>query len=184
MWAVLFVVGVLAGYLGYRAIDHQPTTSSAAAPPAPVSGPLTIVGARDYDPAGDGRENPNQVFAVWDKNPATVWTTERYLDRNVGGLKPGVGIIVDLASPKSIDRLEVDSPDRDWSAQVYTSNTIPASIGGWGAPRFTGQGLGTNAQLVLQSGARARYALLWITNLPPGQPYQLRIAEVRVFGSS
>ena len=183
LWISVFVIGLFAGYLVYRAVDDQPTTS-AAAPPAPVAAPLPIVSVHDYDPAGDGRENPGQVGLTHDGNAATFWSTELYQDRDVGGLKPGVGLVIDLGTPKLVNRVEVDSPDSDWSAQVYTSDSVPASLAGWGPPKFIGAGLATNAQLTLQPPTRARNVLLWITNLPPGRPYRLRVAEVRVVGSS
>ena len=55
LWTVVFVIGLFAGYLGYRAIDDEPASN--AAPPAPVVGPLKIVGVLDYDPEGDGHES-------------------------------------------------------------------------------------------------------------------------------
>ena len=184
LWAAVFAIGVSAGYLGYRAVDDQPV-SNAAPPPTPVvGGPLTIVGARDYDPEGDGRENPQQVSAVWDNNVATVWSTEQYKQRDVGGLKTGVGLVIDLGAPKKVERVEVVSPDSGWSAQVYTNDVVPPTLAGWGPARFNGQGLGSDAVLVLQPPAQARYVLLWITNLPPSQPFRLRVAEVRVIGSA
>ena len=74
--------------------------------------------------------------------------------------------------------------DTDWSAQVYASDTVPDALSGWGPPRFTGQGLGSDAKLTLQPGPKARNVLLWITNLPPSRPYRLRVAELRVVGSA
>ncbi len=126
---------------------------------------------------------PIEVALAIDGNAATFWSTESYQDRDVGGLKPGVGLAVDLGSPKLVDRVEVDTPDHDWSAQVYTSDSVPDTIAGWGTPLFLGAGLGTNAQLALQPPTRARNVLLWITDLPPERPYRLRVAEVRVVGS-
>jgi hypothetical protein len=181
LWTSVFVIGLVAGYLGYRAFEDQPASN--AAPPTPVAGPLTIVGARDYDPEGDGRESPDEVVAIWDNNVATVWSTEQYRQRDVGGLKSGVGLVVDLGTPKNVERVEVLGPDSDWSAQVYTSDTVPEALAGWGAPRFTGTGLGPQAQLDLQPGPRSQYVLLWITDLPPGNPYRLRVAEVRLVGT-
>jgi serine/threonine-protein kinase len=183
LWITVFVVGLIAGYLGYRALEPEPV-SNAAPPARPVAAPLPIVSATDYDPDGDQSENPEDVRLVLDNDTATVWTTEQYRDRDVGGLKPGVGLVLDLGSPKRVERVEVSTPDRDWDAQVYTSDTVPETLEGWGAPQFVGQALsGPEAQLALQSATRARNVLLWITNLPPGSPYVLRVAEVRVVGT-
>jgi serine/threonine-protein kinase len=181
LWTAVFVIGLVAGYLGYRAFEDEP--ASQAAPPTPVARPLTIVGARDYDPEGDGRESPDEVGAIWDNNVATAWSTEQYRQRDVGGLKSGVGLVIDLGAPKDIERLEVVAQDTDWSAQVYAANSVPDELAGWGPPRFTGTGLGALARLDLQPGAKAQYVLLWITDLPPGSPYRLRVAEVRAVGT-
>jgi eukaryotic-like serine/threonine-protein kinase len=182
LWTAVFVIGVFAGYLGYRAIDDEPVSN--AAPPTPAAGPLTIVGASDYDPEGDNTESSDEVAAIWDGNAATFWSTELYKDRDVGGLKSGVGLVVDLGAPKQVERVEVTTSEGDWSGQVYTSNSVPPELAGWGPPRFNGGGLGTNAQLELQPGAKAQNVLIWITDLPPSRPYRLRVAEVRVIGSA
>ena len=184
LWGAVFIIGLFAGYLGYRAFDDQP--ASDAAPTSPVVGPLKIVGVQDYDPEGDGHESHNQVAAIFDNNVATVWSTELYRDRDVGGLKSGVGLVLDLGSPKTVRTVEVvtGNGDADWSAQVYASDSVPETLSGWGAPRFSGQALGADAQLELKPPARARYVLIWITNLPPNRPYRLRVAEVRVVGSA
>jgi serine/threonine-protein kinase len=182
LWTAVFVIGLVAGYLGYRAFEDEPA-SNAAAPPTPVAGPLTIVGARDYDPEGDGRESPGEVAAIWDNDVATAWSTEQYRQRDVGGLKSGVGLVIDLGAPKNVERLEVVAQDTDWSAQVYASDSVPEELAGWGPARFTGTGLGALARLDLQPGAKSQYVLLWITDLPPGAPYRLRVAEVRAIGT-
>lgn len=182
LWTAVFVIGIFAGYLGYRAIDDEPVSN--AAPPTPVAVQLTIVGARDYDPEGDNAESSDEVAAIWDGNTATVWSTELYKDRDVGGLKSGVGLVVDLGAPKQIQSVEVIAQEGDWSGQVYASNSVPPELAGWGPARFNGGGLPTNARLVLQPGPKVQNVLIWITDLPPSRPYRLRVAEVRVIGSA
>ena len=56
---------------------------------------------------GDGHESTAQVPFAWDNNVATVWSTELYQDRDVGGLKSGVGLVIDVGTPKKIVRLEL-----------------------------------------------------------------------------
>jgi hypothetical protein len=181
LWVVVFAIGLFAGYLGYRAVDDQPVSN--AAPPTPVAGPIPIVSAADYDPDGDQTENPEEVALIHDGDAATMWTTEQYRDRDVGGLKPGVGLAMDLGAPKTVNRLEVEGPDSDWSAEVYTSDSVPETLAGWGPAQFVGQAIPASAQLTLQTPTRARNVLLWITDLPPTAPYRLRVAEVRVIGT-
>lgn len=187
IWFLAFAVGAVGGYLGYRAIEDSSSSSPRASPPTARAAPLPIVTVRDYDPEGTGtkRENPQSVAAVIDGNEATVWSTEQYRQRDVGGLKSGVGLVLDLGAPKQLDSVQVDTREAGWDGQVYASSSVPGSIQGWGPPVATGAGLGRQATLGLTTPARASQVLLWITNLPPsGPPYQLDVAEVRVLGTS
>lgn len=180
VWFVAFAVGASAGYWIYREFDAQ--TTSRAPRVAPVAAPIAVVRAHDYDPQGDQRENPAQVGAVVDGDGTTVWVTETYFERDIGR-KQGVGFWLDLGSVHRVDRVEVDSPDAGWSAEVYTSDTVPPAIAGWGPPAASDRGLGPRATLTLEPARRAQYVLLWITDLPATTPFRLRIAEVRVVGT-
>ena len=67
--------------------------------------PLAILSADGFDPDGDGREKPVRP-KVFDGDPNTAWMSEGYKTPNLGGLKPGVGVIVDLGpnvTPKHVD---------------------------------------------------------------------------------
>ena len=181
VWFVAFAVGASAGYWIYRELDHE--TASHATPVAPVAAPIPVVGARDYDPQGDQHENAAQVGAIVDGNGATVWVTETYFERNMRP-KQGVGFWLDLGKVHRVERVEVDSPDSGWSAQVYASDTVPPTLAGWGPPVAQAQDLGSRATLTFDPARRAQYVLLWITNLPATSPFRLRIAEARVVGTS
>ena len=75
---------------------------------------------RDLDPQGqDGQENPEDVGLAVDGNPETGWRTSTYYRRaDLGGLKDGVGLVVDLGGPR-----EVDSPAADaYAARLRASS--------------------------------------------------------------
>ena len=182
IWIVAFAIGAAGGYLGYRELTKSDPV--AVVTPAPDPAPLPITAVKDYDPEGDRGENPNQVNAAIDNNTATFWSTESYRQRDVGGLKRGVGLVVDLGTTPTVTAVRVQSPDAGWSAEVYSANAVPASLAGWGAPIARGSDLGSDYTFQAQPVRRARYVLLWITNLPPQQPFRLRIAEVTVIGTT
>ncbi len=185
IWVAAFAIGAVGGYVAYRAVNDDSDGKAAATPVAAAPQPLAIVGVKDFDPDGDGRENPEDVGAVTDGNGLTVWSTEEYRQRDVGGLKPGVGLVLDLGAPKQLDSVQVDTLDGGWSAEVYASDSEPAELSGWGTPVAAGTDLPDKATLGLTAPARARYVLLWITDLPPsGPPFRLRVAEVRVLGTA
>ena len=57
---------------------------------------LGAVPVRDFDPApGDGRERSATVPNAVDGDAGTVWETERYSTGQFGGLKGGVGLLLE-----------------------------------------------------------------------------------------
>ena len=66
----------------------SPTSTDATA----ESRPLPIRRATAFDPAGDGTENDAEAPLAIDGDLATAWTTVTYASRNLGDLKPGVGL--------------------------------------------------------------------------------------------
>jgi serine/threonine-protein kinase len=187
IWVVAFAIGAAGGYLGYRALDDDSSPDAAATPTVTPPAPLTIVSAQDYDPEGTGSrgENPETVARVIDGDTATVWSTEQYQQRNVGGLKSGVGVVLDLGTPHQLDSVSLRAGDDGWSAEVYAADAVPDELAGWGAPVASGTDLTRDATLGLTSPARAQFVLVWITNLPPGgPPFELEVAEIQVLGTA
>jgi eukaryotic-like serine/threonine-protein kinase len=99
----LVVLGiVLSGSdVGPNLLRRGDDGGGAAAEPAQ---PLAIAGARSFDPEADGAENEDEIGKVRDGNPATAWQTSRYNSREFGGLKGGLGVVLDLAEVANVRR--------------------------------------------------------------------------------
>ena len=126
---------------------------------------VTLHGGHDYDPAGDGREHPDEAAQAVDDNRTTFWSTEGY-SGDLG--KPGVGLYVDAGTPVAARRLSVVSPEPGFEAAVLAADGVPRDIGGWkrvAAPARVGE----TARIRLDTGGRRfRNYLVWVTKLPPG----------------
>jgi hypothetical protein len=182
--AALLVLAILvaAGGVAYLAVDQGVLDGSDANPsgglpstnPAPV-----LVGVNDYDPFGDnGQEHPETVANAIDGNLVTTWTTETYNSRAVGG-KRGVGLVLRLVAPADVSRLEVDTTEPGWDAQVYVvPDKAPAAFSGWGEPVGSITNGSMHATITLDPARRAGAVLLWFTFLP--ETRKLDVAEVRV----
>ena len=72
--------------------------------------PLAILKVEAYDPEGDGAENNNLTPKVYDGDKSTGWFSENYRSDTFGGLKKGVGVIVDLGPNKKPQTVELDIP--------------------------------------------------------------------------
>ena len=141
--------------------------------------------ALSFDPPpGDGTEGDGSLGALTDGDAATAWRSEGYRNRDLGGLKDGVGIVLTLAEPVELGDLEVDAATVDWSASVYVADEIPEDLGGWGDPVANEDGIDGAATFDLD-GAEGRHVLLWFTDLGDGsvgEGFRLEVAEVRLTG--
>ena len=84
----------------------SPTGTGTAAPPEP----LAILKVEAYDPEGDGAENNKLTPKVYDGDNSTGWFSENYRSDAFGGLKKGLGVIVDLGPNKKPQTVELTIP--------------------------------------------------------------------------
>ena len=135
---------------------------------------------RDFDPDGNGQENPGLVSRAIDKDSATAWTTVQYRGADLAG-KPGVGLLLDLGQTNSVQSVDIDfsSAGQDLSIYVSDSETPalkPAELLG----KVKNSGIrATISGEVPQSG---RYVVVWLTRLPQvvADTYQTGITEIQV----
>ncbi|MGV8907800.1 MAG: murein biosynthesis integral membrane protein MurJ [Propionicimonas sp.] len=182
--ALVVVLGIIAAVLV--------TTRPGAAPPA-VAGKLKIAKATDFDPKADGgggAENPKEAKLAVDGDPKTVWRTERYRGLpTLGGLKPGVGIVLDLGSVRQVGSVEVLLAGESTSVEVRvpkaTSDAAPTkSIDQWTRLVGTDDAAG-KVPLALPAPQDTRYLLVYLTSLAPAGNNYFRsgIAEITVTGT-
>ena len=188
--AVVAVVGVLGWTFGLAVGDLPPRPGSEPIPGASLlTGPggrayppirLTGVGIKDFDPFGaDHQENPSQAPNAIDDEPTTAWTTQVYKTADFSGLKPGVGLLLDLRTPHALHTVTValTAPGADVELRVSatppTSSTTMSLVAAAKGPQV--------AVLRPPAGTRGRFVLIWITKLPKdGSSYRVGISELRL----
>jgi hypothetical protein len=144
--------------------------------------------ASSYNPFGTGPEHAEDVGSIVDGDLNSSWSTEHYLDGNLG--KPGLGVALD-ASPGVVARaIEIQTPTPGFTAAIYASTGFkpspptgsPESLTalGW-APLAPAQSIGAHTTVAINpSGLLFRYYLIWITKLPPGRE-TAEISEATLF---
>src|SRR5262249_19645504 len=125
--------------------------------------PVSLAGVTTYDPHGNGDEHASTAPAATDGNLSTSWYTETYSTPSFGGLKDGVGLVLDAGSPVAVKSLTVTTPTPGFQANVMTGG---AQGGPFTSDSATQTVAGTTTFDV--NGSTARYYVLWITQLPPG----------------
>lgn len=140
---------------------------------------IRVASAQDFDPFADGGEHSEEVAAAYDGDPGTAWHTERYTSPDLGGLKPGVGLVFELADPGPVQQVTPTIPSGGIDFQLYALNEPPGGDpSGWGEPVATVEDAGGGQVTVtLDRPVEARYWLMWITQLPSGSN-QAAVAEV------
>ena len=137
--------------------------------------PIAVTSVSTFDPVGDGEENENRARLATDGNPATSWATDRYNTRAFGGLKPGVGLVLQLGQPVDLAGLRITSATSEWAASVYVADRPAGDLSGWGSPVAEQSGIDGDVQFDL-GGQRGSAVLVWITD--PGTANRAEVAEV------
>jgi len=116
-----------------------------------------------YDPPpGDGVEDDSRLRLATDGDPATAWATEHYANPHFGNLKSGVGIVLDAGGTVRLARLVVVTDTPGFTARVEAGDGPHGPFHALTRPELVGRR--TTFEL---GGARARYFVLWITDLGP-----------------
>jgi tRNA A-37 threonylcarbamoyl transferase component Bud32 len=151
---------------------------------------VPLAEASDYDPQGDGEEDPEIVSLVVDGNPSTTaWSSEHYDDDEFAGTKtgpnPGVGLYVVAKSTTTPSEMIVRSPSPGWDAEVYAAASgPPEELSEWGEPVGEVSDAQKSETIDLHLGSPAKYFLLWFTRAAPSQEqegrYQVEISDVKL----
>lgn len=188
-WALL---AVLAAVLIGWAVLRSGSEPAPAEPTEAAASPVAIVQAADFDPradGGSGQENPKEVPLAIDGDPATAWRTERYRKLpTFGGLKPGVGLVLDLGETAEVRQVRVrlqggrTTLEARLPAEAAVTEAPMESEAEWRVVARTASGAGTT---ILDFPAeKTRFVLVYLTELPPVEEGYFRgqVAEVELLG--
>jgi hypothetical protein len=176
--AVLLGLGSGALHIGGGKASPRPSASVQAYPRPAVF---------DFDPDGNGEEHPDQARLAVD-GTEKGWTTVGYKTANLGGGKPGVGLLFDLGDARAVGRIEVRTSLPGWRAEWRVADARGAKAADY---RVVDSSLGASfiadgKTLVFTPAARGRWWLLWITRLVDNGsgsnvPFQAQVSEVTFF---
>lgn len=172
---------------GRSPLDLRPGSSSTPTPTASTSQspePTVLAGltATDLDPQGNPREeNPDLAPLAVDGDPGTSWHTMTYKqDFGPGGLKTGVGLVVDLGEARAVRDVTLRLGGGATTVSLFLTETPPSAVAGL-TPAATGTADPTLRAVL--DGAEGRYLTVWLTSLPrTADGFRGQVAEVEVRG--
>ena len=146
--------------------EPSPSASPASSPEAsatPEKVTYTVVDGADFDPLGNGEENPARVPFAFDGDKNTAWRTVTYYNKSLD--KPGVGILLDLGAPRTIGSVSLDLVGNGTDLQVLTSNDPGESPQDYDLMAQATEA-GEKVRLKAANPTSARYVLVWLNGLP------------------
>jgi murein biosynthesis integral membrane protein MurJ len=186
------LIGAGALVLVLAAITAAVVASRQAATQPAAAAVLKVAKATDFDPTADGgggAENPKQAKQAIDGDVKTAWRTERYRRLpSLGGLKPGVGLVLDLGSVRNVTAVNVQLAEPGSSVEVRVpkakSDAAPVkSVDQW--TKLAGvEDAAAQVKLTLPEAQDTRYVLVYLTSLTPAGDGYFRsgVAEITVLG--
>ncbi|MFF2780422.1 serine/threonine protein kinase [Streptomyces sp. NPDC058052] len=165
----------------------QPPVDEKPEPPKPLS----IRTAQEYAPDGSP-QNLNGVASTYDDDTSTYWRTKSFYDGpTLAPFKKGVGIVYDLGKEEEITSATIDlyyGGDHT-TASLYVADSVNPTASIASMKEIATAKTTKNAlQMDLQNPIKARYVLVWLTELPysgdgytPG--YKQAVTNVTFMGS-
>ena len=145
---------------------HSVTTKAAVLKPAGV----TSFNPLSQKTPGDTEDPTLAINAI--ENNGTPWATSDYFGSPAfGGLKTGVGILVDMGKDVKLSQVLVKFGPGTTKAQIYLGNSGPSLASSSTALSSFTQVAGPasasgNHTFAVSSNATGRYVLIWLTSLP------------------
>ena len=184
------LVGDLTGGSDERATAGADTPTATEEPgeeESPVGEPqlIQVNVVTDFDPGGNGEENPESAGLALDDDQDTAWRTETYYDP-MELQKPGVGLVLDLGEPRAVQAvqlvLEGETSGVEIRVAAEEAGVPPEQPEEWTVVAAEEEA-GTSVELTLDEPVRTGWVLVWFTRLPAvGEGFRGGVAEVAVLG--
>ncbi|MEJ3742356.1 protein kinase family protein [Actinomycetes bacterium KLBMP 9797] len=214
---VIAVIGLLLGLNALGGGDKDPSGSGVApgggATNAPAGGgdpnppgggqpqkfPLTADQVRVVDPPKGDRQGVSGVEKILDGDPNTGWETSGYNSADFGNLKDGMGILINLGQPRTVQSIKVTLSDPGVSAKMLMGTGDPGAtsagddtivktfqpVGEQQFEQYNGTIMTFNA---FEPDQKYQYLLFFMTEIPDTNdgryPYKIGVQEIEVAGLS
>ncbi|MFI7615643.1 protein kinase family protein [Nonomuraea terrae] len=120
--------------------------------------------ASGFDPLGDGDEKSDIAKLAIDGKPGTLWKTETYTSADLGRLKDGVGLLLDMGKSMQIGDVEVTLADAS-GATVELKVGDSAELGSLKTVA-TAKDASGKTTLTPEQATSGQYVLIWFTRVP------------------
>lgn len=185
--SALVLLAAVAAYqlgLGQQGNDDPDEPTTGGDSPGAVATPFEQLAAVDFDPQGAAprEENPDLVPLAIDGDTSTSWRTATYRQNfGPGGLKSGVGLVVDLGATRGVREVAVAVEGGQTDLAAFVTQTSPTGVADLSP---VGEASGDGELLIsLDEAVSGQYVTVWLTSLPAVDGgFRGVISEVEVRG--
>ncbi|RCG30096.1 serine/threonine protein kinase [Sphaerisporangium album] len=165
---IIAAVGIGAWTLGQNLGKRDTAASpsaSASKPPPPKIVTVKPASATGFDPLGDDlAEHPETAHLAIDGKASTEWHTLSYQTADLGGLKEGVGLLLDMGKATAVSDVVVSLGDRPGATiQLKVGDSPDLKALKTAAKQENVSGTVT---LTPAKATTGQYVLIWFTRLP------------------
>jgi eukaryotic-like serine/threonine-protein kinase len=136
--------------------------------------PVALRAVSGYDPQGTGGEHDADAPKATDGDPSTFWYTEHYSSSEFGGLKDGVGLVLDAGRTAKVARVTLASDTPGFTARIESGGSPSGPF----TPVSGTQTVSSSTTFTV-SGTAARYYVVWITGLGSHQSVDVNEVKAR-----
>lgn len=188
--AMAFIIGRASGGSSVEQGESRSASESNNQAAESTVTTLPIKSISDFDPQGGNQvENPDDTRLAIDGDADTGWRTSEYYRRSdLGGLKDGVGLLLDLGDDKVVSSIRMT-----FGASPTTASLLVSQPGASDPPtsiddlrRLGGfEDAESGVPVSLSRSVLTRYIVVWLTDLPQKSDgvFQGDIREVTVRGA-
>lgn len=98
------------------------------------------------------------------RRDGAAWRTQTYVSPDFGGLKDGVGLLLDLGAPRTVTRVTFDVVGGPMAAELRAGDSSSGSATGFQRVAADPSASGSTT-LSVKGGGEHRYWLIWVTKL-------------------
>jgi hypothetical protein len=158
--------------------------------------PLTADMVRIVDPPESDRANTGDAKYTVDDDPDSGWKTQGFFQADFGGKKPGMGVLINLKTPKHLSDVRVNTntngvamdirvgpndPGDNWNGDKKIVDTFKR-INENTPERTSGT---TEVMTGFEADQTYQYVLVWLTQLPRDDDgrYRVTVTNIAVYGN-
>jgi hypothetical protein len=173
--------------------SQDPGTQTEA--PQPQKIPLTADNVRIVDPPPGSRSDTGEARFTVDDSKETAWETQGFNSPKFGNLKPGMGVLINLKTPRTVADLRVETSASGVGMDIRTGTTDPGDTSAGDAQVVKSYTRLSDSDIEKTEGSnktfpgfspdqKYQYILVWLTELPRGDDGKFRVSvnNIEVYG--